>query len=219
MADIRITPTRMELKKYRAKLLSSRRGHKLLSDKRDEMIRRFLEIVREAKELREKLSENSISDSFERAAAYSDPKFTWEALLLPSTRGELKEGTKNIMGVEVPVFKYNTESASDAGGFPYGFAFTSGELDAAVSEICKQSHELIRLAELEMGAVTLCDEIERTRRRVNALEYIMIPKYEKICRDIQMKLDENERASQVRLMKVKDMMIASQLNAKKAEME
>ncbi len=205
----------MELKKYRGKLISARRGHKLLSDKRDEMIRRFLDIAREAKELRQKLSEKSPGDGFERAAAYSDPAFINEALLLPAVVGELEEGTKNIMGVNVPVYKYRMDTARETGGAPYGFAFTSGELDEAVSEICAASLELIRLAELESDAIILCDEIERTRRRVNALEYIMIPKYESICRMIQMKLDENERSSQVRLMKVKDMMIKSQIDARK----
>ena len=219
VADIRITPTRMELKKYRAKLTSARRGHKLLRDKRDEMIRRFLEIAREAKELRSELSTKSADTEFARAAAYTEPSFINEALMLPSVTGTLKEKTKNIMGVEVPEYEYVSESASDVGGFPYGFAFTSGELDDAVAEICNISHRLVKLAELEQSAILLCDEIERTRRRVNALEYIMIPKYEQICRDIQMKLDENERASQVRLMKVKDMMIEAQLKAKKTIVE
>ena len=216
MADIRITPTRMELKKYRAKLVSARRGHKLLRDKRDEMIRRFLEIAREAKDLRLLLSTSSADTGFERAAAYSDPRFINEALMLPSVTGFLKDKKKNIMGVEVPEYEYVSEGAAEVGGFPYGFAFTSGELDDAVSEICKVSHSLVKLAELEQSASLLCDEIERTRRRVNALEHIMIPRYEQICREIQMKLDENERASQVRLMKVKDMMIEAQLKAKKA---
>lgn len=219
MADIRITPTRMELKKYRAKLTSARRGHKLLSDKRDEMIRRFLEIAREAKALRDSLSESSVAEGFEEAAAYSDPAFISAALMLPANKGELKVRSKNIMGVEVPEYEYTTDSAAESGGYPYGFAFTSGALDSAVEKISAEAMHLIRLAELESSALLLCDEIESARRRTNALEYIMIPKYEAICRQIQMKLDENERASQVRLMKVKDMMIEAQLSAKKANEE
>lgn len=216
VADIRITPTRMELKKYRAKLTSARRGHKLLSDKKDEMIRRFLDIAREAKALRDRLSESSAESGFEEAAAYSDPSTVNAALMLPSTKGELKVKSKNIMGVEVPAYEYVTDSAAESGGYPYGFAFTSGSLDAAVEKISAEADRLIHLAELESGALILCEEIERTRRRVNALEYIMIPKYESICRQIQMKLDENERASRVRLMKVKDMMIEAQINARKS---
>jgi V/A-type H+-transporting ATPase subunit D len=219
VADIRITPTRMELKKYRAKLVSARRGHKLLSDKKDEMIPRFLDIAREAKALRDSLSEGTAEGGFEEAAAYSDPASLNAALMLPAYRGELKVRSKNIMGVDVPVYEYTSGAASERGGYPYGFAFTSGALDDAVEKISSEASRLVHLAELESSALILCDEIERARRRVNALEYIMIPKYESICRQIQMKLDENERASRVRLMKVKDMMIEAQLSARKASEE
>ncbi len=216
MAELRVTPTRMELKKLKTRLTTSRRGHKLLSDKRDELMRRFLIIVREAKVLREELSDTlgSLDGRFASAAALSDPKMITEALLLPSAIGELKVGSKNIMSVDVPVFTYD---ATENSALPYGFAFTSGELDEAVSEVGRVASRLVKLAELEKSAMLLCDEIERTRRRVNALEHIMIPRYEEAVRRITMKLDENERASQTRLMKVKDMMIKAQRISKTEE--
>ncbi len=218
MAELRVTPTRMELKKLKTRLTTARRGHKLLSDKRDELMRQFLIIVREAKAMREELSDalGSVDGRFASAAALSDPKMITEALLLPSAIGELKIGNKNIMSVNVPLFEYDI---TEAANLPYGYAFTSGELDDAVSEINRVSAKLIKLAELEKTALLLCDEIERTRRRVNALEHIMIPQYENAVRRITMKLDENERGSQTRLMKVKDMMIQAQLKSKTNEEE
>lgn len=218
MAELRITPTRMELKKLKTRLATARRGHKLLSDKRDELMRQFLEIVREAKTMREELSDalGAVDGRFAAAAALSDPKMISEALILPSAVGELKVGSRNAMSVNVPVFKYD---ATEASGIPYGYAFTSGELDEAVTEIGKVSSKLVKLAELEKSALLMCDEIERTRRRVNALEYIMIPQYEVGVRQISMKLDENERGAQTRLMKVKDMMIKAQRQAKNTDEE
>lgn len=218
MAELRITPTRMELKKLKGRLATARRGHKLLSDKRDELMRQFLEIVRQAKALREELSDalGNVDGRFASAAALSDPKMISEALILPSAVGELKIGSRNAMSVNVPVFKYDT---TETQGVPYGFAFTSGELDEAVTEICKVSTKLVKLAELEKSALLMCDEIERTRRRVNALEHIMIPQYEAGVKQISMKLDENERGAQTRLMKVKDMMIKAQRQTKNEDDE
>ncbi len=208
----------MELKKLKTRLATARRGHKLLSDKRDELMRQFLEIVLEAKAMREELSDalGAVDGRFAAAAALSDPKMITEALILPSAVGELKVGSRNAMSVNVPVFKYD---ATEAAGIPYGYAFTSGELDEAVTEIGKVSSKLVKLAELEKSALLMCDEIERTRRRVNALEHIMIPQYEVGVRQISMKLDENERGAQTRLMKVKDMMIKAQRQAKNTDEE
>lgn len=219
MAEIRVNPTRMELKKLKGKLTTARRGHKLLKDKRDELMKQFLDIVREAKELRESLSGRfeDVYARFETAAALTDPKMMSEALLMPGAEGELEVGTKSIMSVSVPTFEYKTLSAGESGGAGYGYAFTSGELDDAVRAVSRVSGDLVRLAQLEKSALLLCDEIERTRRRVNALEYIMIPSYERTVKSITMKLDENERGSQTRLMKVKDMMVKAQLAAKHSE--
>lgn len=219
MAEVRVNPTRMELKKYKAKLQTARRGHKLLKDKRDELMKQFLDTVREAKELREGLCGRfeNVYKKFETAAALTDPKMMTEALLLPGSEGELSVSEKNIMSVYVPVFDYKVKTSGDMGGAGYGYAFTSGSLDDAAKAITEVSAELVRMAQLEKTALLLCDEIERTRRRVNALEYIMIPQYEQTVKSITMKLDENERSSQTRLMKVKDMMIKAQLQAKHAD--
>ncbi len=219
MAEIKVNPTRMELKKLKARLVTARRGHKLLKDKRDELMRQFLDVVREAKALREQLCRQlgSVYSSFASAAALMDPRMMTEALMLPGVQGELFVKQKNIMSVYVPVFQYDAARASDTGGAGYGYAFTSGALDEAVEQICAASTQLVRLAQLEKTATLLCDEIEKTRRRVNALEYIMIPQYEAGVKTISMKLDENERGAQTRLMKVKDMMIRAQVEARRAE--
>ncbi len=218
MAEIKVNPTRMELKKLKARLVTARRGHKLLKDKRDELMRQFLDVVREAKVLREALCQQlgSVYSSFASAAALTDPRMMTEALMLPGIQGELLVKQKNIMSVYVPVFQYEAIRASDTGGAGYGYAFTSGALDEAVEQICAASAQLVRLAQLEKTATLLCDEIEKTRRRVNALEYIMIPQYEAGVKTISMKLDENERGAQTRLMKVKDMMIRAQVEERRA---
>ena len=219
MAEIRVNPTRMELKKLKTKLITARRGHKLLKDKRDELMRQFLEIVKEAKDLRAALCEQfaDVGKGLAEAAAESDERMLTEALMLPTAGGELTVETKNIMSVIVPRFDY--KAAGTTTGPAYGFAFTSGEMDKAVDAVSATAAELIRLAELEKAATLLCAEIERTRRRVNALEYIMIPQYERAIKNISMKLDENERGNQTRLMKVKDMMVAAQLQARHMDEE
>ncbi len=221
MAEIRVNPTRMELKKLKTRLLTARRGHKLLKDKRDELMKQFLDIVREAKTLREELGDTfSLIDArFAAASAESDARMMTEALMLPGKEGTLEITTKNVMSVITPVFHYSAPEAGENGGVNYGLAFTSGELDDAVTELCAVTDRLMKLAELEKSALLLCDEIERTRRRVNALEYIMIPQYETAIRNITMKLDENERSNTSRLMKVKDMMVAQQIEKKRAEDE
>ncbi len=216
MAELRVNPTRMEMKKLQGRLATARRGHKLLKDKRDELMKRFLELVRENKELREKVEGrlSAVHASFSVAAAVSSPKQLEEALMLPRYEGELSVSSQNLMSVNVPTFRYDEEQSGGA-GYNYGFAFTSGELDAAVEELTDLLPDLIRLAELEKGAQMLAEEIEKTRRRVNALEYIMIPQYQTAIRSIKMKLEENERGNTTRLMKVKDMALKRELEAKR----
>lgn len=214
MAEIRVNPTRMELKKLKTKLATARRGHKLLKDKCDELMRQFLDIVREAKELREALTEqlSGVTAEFEIAAAETDIRVMTEALMLPSVKSSVKIGSRNIMSVIVPTFETeDTASPASHGGAGYGYAFTTKAMDNAADAVSKAGAELIRLAELEKAAGLLCREIERTRRRVNALEYIMIPQYETTIKSIMMKLDENERSNLTRLMKVKDMMLAEKM--------
>ena len=209
MAEIRVNPTRMELKKLKTRYTTARRGHKLLKDKRDELMKQFLEVVREDKALREKIEAGLARayGSFSVAAAVSSPAMLEEAMILPRREGSLKVDYRNMMSVTVPTFSMDV--VGEGGGCSYGLAFTSGELDSALREFGEMMTELVRLAELEKTAQLLAEEIERTRRRVNALEYIMMPQLQAGIKSITMKLDENERGNLTRLMKVKDMMLAA----------
>ncbi|MBR6709335.1 MAG: V-type ATP synthase subunit D [Clostridia bacterium] len=219
MAEIRVNPTRMELKKLKTRYTTARRGHKLLKDKRDELMKQFLEIVREDKALREKIEAGLARayGSFSVAAAVSSPAMLEEAMILPRSAGTLKVGQRNMMSVTVPTFSMNLTGEGDR--VNYGLAFTSGELDSALRELGAMTADLIRLAELEKTAQLLAEEIERTRRRVNALEYIMMPQLQAGIKSITMKLDENERGNLTRLMKVKDMMLAAQRGASSSDDE
>ena len=213
MAELRVNPTRMELKKVQARYTTARRGHKLLKDKRDELMKKFLEVVRENKELRERVEASlaRVHGSFGVASATVSPYMLKEALVLPKKEGKLDVTYKNVMSVIVPVFSMQVLSEGGADGYNYGMAFTSGELDAAAAELNGLLSDLVKLAELEKTAQMLAEEIEKTRRRVNALEYIMMPRYLETIKTIKMKLEENERGNTTRLMKVKDMMLAAQM--------
>lgn len=217
MARLQVNPTRMELNKLKKRLATSVKGHKLLKDKRDELMRRFLDIVRENKRLRKEVETalNEVHKHFSIANAVMDDETLGEALMLPKQSVSLEVSEKNIMSVDVPVFKYTTKTAVSADIYPYGFAYTSGELDDAVKRLSDIMPSLLQLAETEKTAALLSAEIEKTRRRVNALEYVMIPQLHETIKYITMKLDENERSSQARLMKVKDMMIEQTIEAKR----
>lgn len=217
MARLQVNPTRMELNKLKKRLATSVKGHKLLKDKRDELMRRFLDIVRENKRLRKEVETalNEVHKHFSIANAVMDDETLGEALMLPKQSVSLEVSEKNIMSVDVPVFKYTTKTAASADIYPYGFAYTSGELDDAVKRLSDIMPSLLQLAETEKTAALLSAEIEKTRRRVNALEYVMIPQLRETIKYITMKLDENERSSQARLMKVKDMMIEQTIEAKR----
>ncbi len=213
MAQLRVNPTRMELKKLQIRYNTARRGHKLLKDKRDELMRQFLEIVRDYKALRLKVESalSGVYGSFSSAGALTGPKMLEEALILPKKEGELRVDYKNLMSVTVPVFDFKLLGENSANSYNYGFAFTSGELDMSLASLSGVLEDMIRLAEKEKTAQLLAEEIERTRRRVNALEYIMMPRYLEAIKSIKMKLEENERGNTTRLMKVKDMMLKEQM--------
>ena len=209
MAKLNINPTRMELTRLRAGLQVARRGHKLLKDKNDELMKRFLELVRKNRELREKVESlmAKVHSSFLIARAVMSSEVLEESLMFPKQRVALDVTTRNLMSVNVPVMKFNTDDIDPADIYPYGFATTSGELDGAIATLSEMLPYLLELAEMEKSAQLLAQEIEKTRRRVNALEYVMIPNYEETIKFIRMKLEENERGSLTRLMKVKDMML------------
>lgn len=216
MAIANVNPTRMELTRLKKRLKTARRGHKLLKDKRDELMKQFLEVVKENKRLRLLVEEGvtRMYGSFIVASAKLGESAVSEALMAPKTYGVLKVAGKNIMSVNVPLFSYEIKAAtvsgeggSDSDIYPYGFAYTTADLDLAVEESTALLPLMIRLAEVEKTADMLADEIEKTRRRVNALEYIMIPQFEDKIKEITLKLEENERGNTTRLMKVKDMML------------
>lgn len=214
MAEIRVNPTRMELKKMQARYQTARRGHKLLKDKRDELMRRFLDVVRENKTLRETVEKKlaGVYRGLSVANAVMSRKELEEAMLCPARESALAVSYRNLMSVVVPEFELGVAAGQIGETTPqsYGLAFTSGELDASLSALSDCMEDMIRLAQMEKTAQMLAQEIERTRRRVNALEYIMIPQYLATIKSIKMKLDENERGNTTRLMKVKDMMLQEQ---------
>ena len=209
MASAQVNPTRMELSRQKKKLVTATRGHKLLKDKRDELMRQFLELVRENKALREKV-EAGIAEAnrnFVLAKAGVSDATLNAALLAPKQEVYLEAGSKNVMSVNIPVFTAKTRTPDEGDIYPYGYAFTSSDLDGAVKSLSDLLPDLLRLAEIEKSCQLMAIEIEKTRRRVNALEHVMIPDAQQKIKFITMKLDENERSTQIRLMKIKDMML------------
>ena len=218
MANITVNPTRMELTRLKGKLRTAQRGHKLLKDKRDELMKQFLDTVREVRALRSEVEEElmRVHGSFTVASALMSSEAMEQALLYPKQSVELTMTTQNIMSVNVPVYHFQTKTKSDADIYPYGFASTSGELDTAVDALGKVFQKMLKLAQIEKSAQLMAEEIEKTRRRVNALEYVMIPETQEAIRYITMKLDENDRATTTRLMKVKDMLLQEAIEEQRA---
>ena len=218
MPNTVVNPTRMELTRLKGRLRTARRGHKLLKDKRDELMRQFLDVVRENQALRAKVEAGleKAHQSFTVAAALMSGPAMEEALLYPKQSVELELNFKNVMSVDVPEYTFHTVSREKGDVYPYGYAATSGELDSAVEALSDVFKDMLTLAQMEKTAQLLAEEIEKTRRRVNGLEYKIIPECEEGIKYISMKLDENERAATVRLMKVKDMILAEALEEQKA---
>ena len=219
MASTQIIPTRMELSKQKRRLTTARRGHKLLKDKRDELMRQFLELVRENKALRETVEEKlaRANANFVLAKAASSDQVLNTALLAPKQQVFLELSQKNIMSVEVPQYETKTRTGSETDIYSYGYAFTPPQLDDAVESLSEVLPELLRLAEVEKSCRLMAAEIEKTRRRVNALEHVIIPDAQTKIKFITMKLDENERSTQIRLMKIQDMMVAEAIEKAKAQ--
>ncbi|MDR2420866.1 MAG: V-type ATP synthase subunit D [Oscillospiraceae bacterium] len=209
MASKTISPTRMELTRLKTRLKTARRGHKLLKDKRDELMRQFLEIVRRNRDLRTRVDKglSGANRALSVASAIMSSDMLEQALLYPRQRVELDMAFRNIMSVNVPVYEFKAQMADPSDIYPYGFAQTSGELDDAIAAMSGVFSDMFELAQVEKTMQLLADEIEKTRRRVNALEYVMIPDMEKNIKYISMKLEENDRSTKVRLMKVKDMVL------------
>ncbi|HIW16624.1 MAG TPA: V-type ATP synthase subunit D [Firmicutes bacterium] len=209
MATAAVTPTRMVLNQLKGRLKTATRGHKLLKDKRDELMRQFMDIVRRNRELRSRV-EQGLTEAFAAmtvAGAIMSPEMLGQALLYPRQKVQLGLSYENIMSVDVPVFDFKTEEVDAGDIYPYGFAQTSGELDDALAKLFQVFSDMLELAQVEKSMQLLAQEIEKTRRRVNALEYVMIPEMQENIKYITMKLEENDLSTKVRLMKVKDMVL------------
>ena len=202
----------MVLNQLKGRLKTARRGHKLLKDKRDELMRQFMDVVKLNKQLRLKVEEGLTAafSSLQVASAIMSPEMLEQALMYPRQSVELGMEFKNIMSVNVPRYSFHTKNNDPSEIYPYGFAQTSGELDDALDKMARVFEDMLELAQVEKTMQLLAEEIEKTRRRVNALEYVMIPQFEETIRSITMKLDENERGSLTRLMKVKEMIAERQ---------
>ena len=199
----------MVLNQLKGRLKTARRGHKLLKDKRDELMRQFMDVVKENQVLRDRV-ETGLTGAFaslQVASAIMSPEMLEQALLYPRQSVELDMKFKNIMSVNVPVYSFTTKNNDPSEIYPYGFAQTSGELDDALEKMAKVFEDMLQLAQVEKTMQLLAEEIEKTRRRVNALEYVMIPELEQNIKYITMKLEENENATKVRLLKVKEMVL------------
>ncbi|MBR5740336.1 MAG: V-type ATP synthase subunit D [Firmicutes bacterium] len=221
MERLNVNPTRMMLSTLKKRLSTSVRGHKLLKDKRDELMKEFLELARQNKELRDEVEKQlmSVYGSFSIASAVMSKENLEEALMYPKQGVELEVGSQNVMSVDVPVFRFKTTAEDPTDIYPYGYADTSGELDLALDDLSGIFPLMLQLAAKEKEAQMLAAELERTRRRVNALEYVKIPQLEMTIRYIRMKLDENERGNQTRLMKVKDMILNEAIKERRERYE
>ena len=219
MPSTTINPTRMELTRLKGRLRTAQRGHKLLKDKRDELMKQFMDVVRENRALRRRVEEGIMRahGSFTVAAALMSPEMLEQSLLYPKQSVELEMTFQNVMSVDVPRYHFRTTSQDPGEVYPYGFAQTSGELDDAVDAMSQVFQDMLRLAEVEKTSQLLAEEIEKTRRRVNALEYVKIPEMQENIKYISMKLDENERANTIRLMKVKDLILKEAIQDRQEE--
>ena len=214
MAILKVNPTRMEMSELKKKLQTAKKGHKLLKDKQDELVRRFIEIVRQNEELRREVEEEltqSFKD-FTMASALAIPDFLELALAMPKQKVYVNIDVENVMSVAIPQMEFVKENAVEieegkqsSSIYPYGFTHTNSELDEAIMRLDKILDKLLKLAEIEKTSQLMADEIEVTRRRVNALEYRTIPDLEDTIKSIRMKLEESERETITRLMKTKEL--------------
>lgn len=211
MAIAHINPTRMELSRLKRQLATAKRGHKLLKDKQDEMVRQFMLIIKRNRALRIEVENELIEiiKSFSNAQLKVSREGILEALMVPSKAAHIEVGSKNIMNIKTPTVKFTDTGQID---LTYGFAFTPSELDGAIIALSKLLPKFIELAGLEKTCDMLANEIEKTRRRVNAIEFIMIPDMEETIKYIQQKLDDNERSNIIRLMKSKEIILQKDNN-------
>lgn len=202
-----VNPTRMELTRVKRQLSTAKRGHKLLKDKQDEFVQRFMEIIKENRALRLEVEEELAKIMKKYISAKQKMSFEGivEALMVPSNSVSLSTSSRTVMNIKIPTIQYEAKDKID---LTYGFAFTHPDLDDAIMSLSKLLPKMIKMAELEKACDMLAKEIEKTRRRVNAIEFIMIPEMEETIRYITMKLEDNERSNIIRLMKSKEIILA-----------
>ncbi len=201
-----VNPTRMELSRLSKQLTTAKRGHKLLKDKQDELMRQFIELIKQNNLLRKEVETqlHRAMKAFRLANATINEKYIEEMFILPATEVSLDVSTKNIMSVEVPVMQFDYDDVVMQAPIEYGFVNSNVPLDLAMGRFTDVLPKLLSLTEIEKTCQLLVDEIERTRRRVNALEYLTIPELEETIYGIKMRLEENERANVTRMIKVKN---------------
>lgn len=208
MARLNVNPTRMELSRLKERLELASRGHKLLKDKQDELMRQFISLIRENNELRNEVEEKIENGmhSFSIANALLHDNYIGEVMTTPSQSVSLNINQENIMNIRVPQMNFNYEDTPDnISDITYGYLNSNSDLDSAIEQMLDVMPRMLELAEIEKRCQLIADEIEKTRRRVNALEYMTIPQLEETIYFIEMKLEENERAQITRLIKIKDM--------------
>lgn len=205
MSKLAVNPTRMEMLKLKKRLKTAEQGHKLLKDKRDGLMKEFIKIIKEARELRKKIEpelQNAFQD-FIFASASTYPRRIEQALSISRKEISLEASTKNVMGVNIPVFDYKEKD----GYIPYSLIQTPSDLDEAIETLSRVLERMVVLAQIEHSAKLLALEIEKTRRRVNALEYVFIPDIKETIKYIESKLSEQERSVLITLMKIKNQIV------------
>ena len=205
---LKVSPTRISLLNLKKELSVAKKGHKLLKDKRDGLIKKFMAIIFETRDLRKSVEERlgMAFDSYQRSSATTSRLAQEVALLVPNAEINLEVNVKTVMSVKIPEFKVSKEGSA----FSYGFLDTSGDLDNAIVKFDEVFVDIMRLAGLEKSAENLAEEIEKTRRRVSALENVMIPNLEETIKFIAMQLDERARDAVVSTMRVKAMIVAKE---------
>ncbi len=206
---LKVNPTRINLLNLKKELKTALKGHKLLKDKRDGLMQRFMEVIHETRQLRSEIDVDvkRALQSYTRAGSMMTPKLLEAAFLMPDAKIDLDVSTHSVMSVPIPVFKIEKSGSA----MSYGYLDTNGDLDVATKQIEDVFPRLIRLAELEKTVENLAEEIERTRRRVSALENNRIPNLTETIRSINLRLEEQARDAVVSAMRIKDMIVAKSL--------
>jgi V/A-type H+-transporting ATPase subunit D len=208
MAILKVNPTRVSLLRLKKELKTAKKGHKLLKDKRDGLVKKFMGVIYETKALREKVevSLGSAFDSYGRATSMNSEAALNTALMVPNAKIDLGVKINSVMSVKIPEFTIEKEGSA----FSYGMLETSGDLDNAIVKFDEVFVDILKLAELEKTAENLAEEIEKTRRRVSALENVRIPNLQDTIKFITMQLDERNRDAVVSTMRVKAMILAKE---------